>query len=182
MNCVQTEARIYLYRELAPQERKNLDRHLATCRSCAELHERVNEDRVAMRRIFQIPAPVPDYSAITRKVMNTVGKMQRKNSSLDIAFRHPIINPVRYAFAVLSTFLVVTFFVEQGPVIESQGDQKVATLAAQENILLNSESFHRSLSKPRDATKISLYDCVVRCLHTAQGNCADCNSKILKYN
>jgi anti-sigma factor RsiW len=182
MNCVQSEVRIYLYYELAPEERNGLDQHMASCRSCAELHERLHKDLAALKGVIQVTAPMPDYAAITRNVMSVVEKKQRENSWLERSFLDLLITPVRYAFAVLSVFLVVGFVVEQGPVVESHSKVTVAVSVIPEESILNSELFHRSLTTPRTEAKLSLYDCIVRCMHTEQGNCSDCNSKISKYN
>jgi hypothetical protein len=114
--------------------------------------------------------------------MNAVAKMQRKKPWPGILFPDRFINPVRYAFAILSFLLVAGFLVEQDLPDELPGRETVATSAGPEEMLLNSESFHRSLGKPGDEGKISLYACVVRCLHTGQGDCTDCSANLSKYN
>ena len=182
MNCAQAEMRIYLYGELNGREREETDAHMANCPLCRELYGRANESRVLTKRILQTPAPLPDHPRITRQVMGAIGEMPGKRSWSKMHFFDRFIKPVRYACAALSFFLIVGFLVEQNRVIESRGNETNITSDGTEKMPLNSASFYKSLTEARAEKQISLYECVVRCLYTTRGDCADCNSKVLKYN
>jgi hypothetical protein len=132
--------------------------------------------------MIQVPSPLPDYPEMTRQVMSAVVRIQGKRPWFETFLSNRSIAPVRYAFALLSIFLVAGFVAEHGQVIESHNKETVAAFVVPEKIPLNSESFHKSLIPPRAEAKLSLYDCVIRCLHIKQDHCTDCNAKISKYN
>jgi hypothetical protein len=188
MNCAQAEKRIYLYQELTLREQKETELHIATCAKCQAMMERVMNERILIGKIRHLPSPVQDHSEITRRVMSKVLKTQEtKWRVLDLFSLLLSGRPVRYAMAALSLLLVVTFAIEYSFGDGSQKITKRYPRNLQKHVELNSSSFHETLLTEKDKEQTAsrtqaVYACLVRCLHTADPDCAECGNKFSKSN
>jgi hypothetical protein len=181
MNCSEAERRIYLYRELTEGEREETRLHLETCASCSQLMERTREMQRVMRSKYPDP-PMVDKSLLTRRIMNAVEKLQKKKSSSVFRglFAEPFHNPLRYAMAALSLFLIVAFVSEYSMENKTSLLQKQYRQVPGRKTELNSASFHDAFIAAKEKNKgntMSLYECVVNCVSSQDPDCAYCKNK-----
>ncbi|MEX2231618.1 MAG: hypothetical protein WD824_05635 [Cyclobacteriaceae bacterium] len=185
MNCLEAERRINLYRELTEREREETHRHLETCASCSQIMERAIEMQRMMRSQYPDPPPMVDESTMTSRIMNAVEEIQQKRSSSVFRglFANQFNNPLRYAMAAVSLFLVVAFVTEYSLENKTALLEKPYRLVPGKKTELNSASFHDAFIASREKNKgitTSLYECVLNCLRLQDEDCADCKNKFSK--
>lgn len=180
MNCSDAERRIYLYQELTPVQRDETDRHMVSCASCQRLMAKVNDERKILNHILHAPHALPD-AGITNRVISTVHEIQQKRTSPGPSLKL-VYAPVRYAMALISLFLVVTFVNEYKYSLKST-DPVAVYARSERKPKLNSASFYEALAKPKSKDKrASIYECIEECLRTVPVNCAACSVKFSKLN
>jgi anti-sigma factor RsiW len=183
MNCREAEKYIYLYAELDPREREETDRHVANCAKCRQLLDAVGAQRNFIGAAFQVTPELADASRMTRSVMEAICKQQREKVSWPgFLMAIPSLQVLRYSMAVISFLLVVTFFSEYS------AEHRTAPykhIRVERNTKLNTASFHAAFIARKENEKTAnslLYECVVNCFYTPDGDCEGCRKKITNLN
>ena len=178
MNCAQAEEKIYVYRELTPHERVNLDRHVSGCATCKVTMARVATEQATVQRLRGLRPPAPNHSRMTERIMGEVLERQQARRKFFYSFRAAVsAQPLRYAMATFSLILIATFAVEYNSVEGSGAITKRVPGAPRDRVVLNSASFFKSVLTEKEQTTFrtpSIYACMTGCGQTAQGDCADC--------
>jgi hypothetical protein len=179
MNCRESEKNIYLYTELTTRERKVIDRHVRDCPACAHVFERTRSIHVILTHQRADIPQISHESVVTRRVMDAVHETRKEKPPLFATFlSRPIIQPIRYAMAALSLWLVAAFIHEY-----SMGGDAVTLLKQYRKVVpgrkleLNTAAFHDVFltgreKKDRDASLLS--ECIVNCLHKQHADCSEC--------
>ena len=109
MECESAERMILMYRELAPDERMELERHIAGCDSCARQMELQTAFDANIRQAARLPLVPVDAERLTMKVMARVNEQKKSRMNLPIFGMGAWL---RYTMAAVSLILVVTFYAE----------------------------------------------------------------------
>lgn len=180
MNCREAEKRIYIYTELSPRERKETDIHIQSCASCKAVLEHVTSARsIAMS---SSTPPLVNPGDMTRRIMNAV-HTSHPNRSFSFP-RFGLLrfnNGLRYGMAALSFCLLVSFFAEYNRDLQPRRPTAMYTINTKD-VKLNTASFSRTLAAARERNDggTALYECVVNCLRTGDGNCNPCTIRFSK--
>ena len=182
MNCREAESHIYLYRELSPREREETEKHVTTCAGCAQLLEAVRAQSNMIRAASQVEPEIPDASRMTRNIMESVHKRERRNRGVfNMIFPMSSANVLRYSMAMVSLLLVVTFVTEYNTGTQIARPQKAVPV--QRNIELNSTRFHAMFIEKRETmrnTGTLFHECIMNCLYGPADNCEACRKQIAK--
>lgn len=112
MKCKEVEQAIFLYEELAADERSKVDEHVSTCTACALLLDDWRQAKLHISQVKKIPL-LPDNSArLTHRIMNAI-EMPPKATGLEFLWLWFAGQQVRYGFAILSVVIIVFFVAEQ---------------------------------------------------------------------
>jgi predicted anti-sigma-YlaC factor YlaD len=152
MNCSEFEKRIYLYRELTAMERKQTDEHIAQCDSCRELSTQLFQQQELIRKISTKKMVANEPQQLTRKIMNSVERLEKRKNPLDGIAKFLDSLFVRYALGVISILLIV-FYAEQQ--IADQ-IQPIAKAEIRQGPVLNTTSFLKTHMKTRESRSASL--------------------------
>jgi predicted anti-sigma-YlaC factor YlaD len=112
MNCSRFEESIWLYDELTPSQRKDMDEHSINCKTCRKLAEGFFQSRALLKKVSTQKPAVQNAPHLTQRIMNAIEKEKRMTwldelvSCLDSYF-------LRYAFSAVSLFLISFFVFEQ---------------------------------------------------------------------
>ena len=108
MNCKDFETNIYLYSELNPLEKNQLDEHLQSCTTCSALFEEVKQAQHFVREIAEDKILPANAARLTSNIMsNVLSNKQREVSLIDLFFSR-----ARFVMTVLSIGLLIGFAVE----------------------------------------------------------------------
>jgi hypothetical protein len=112
MNCSGFGKSIYLYEELTPSQRRDLDEHSTTCMACSKLAKEVFQSRTLIKKISVQRPQVQNTGQLTQRIMDAIEK-EKRVSWLDRIVSYLDSYFVRYAFSVVSLFLISWFVYEQ---------------------------------------------------------------------
>jgi predicted anti-sigma-YlaC factor YlaD len=147
MNCSECEKRIYLYRELTPNEKKITDEHIAHCSSCRTIALKALQQQEVIRKVRSVKSMPQDPAWLTQRIMNSIERKESHVSRvggiatfLDSLF-------VRYAFSFLSIVLIAFFYIEQG---DAHQVDIVAKVEIKQGTILNTSSFLKTHLKNRE--------------------------------
>lgn len=181
MKCSEFERRIYLYRELTPQEREETDLHLETCQACRMVKEALNNvERITALHRNQTSARTPE-ARMTDRVMSAIRNSKENNAGwLDKMLQGSILSSARYGMAAVSLTLTVLF------IIEYTNAGKASLLVNERRIItgetaeLNLASFHSAFLKAKEADRQKthpLTECLANCLEKQTEECDQCANK-----
>jgi predicted anti-sigma-YlaC factor YlaD len=161
MNCKHWEETIYLYDELAAEERRQVDEHLKQCVTCKQLFLERQHARQLVADVAAMKFELRNESQLTHGIMLATGAIQEREPWLTKVIDSFL---TRYALGACSLVLVVFFLMEQQADFTQQ-DHAVNTAAvSKSDIILDSNSFLKATQAAIDrAGRISnpsLYSCV----------------------
>ena len=197
MKCKTSKKLIYLFSELTENEHQEVRQHISTCTACHKLYHNVAEQPNLLKQAFSTPA-IDSQEEFTDRIMTAVIREQTvKTSRVDRVLYFLQYNPIRYAMAAVSFFLVAFFL------SESTQMNNVSQPLAEHNILpqprtsafnLVSEEFIervRSADTLNAATilfsvkpskKLNLYECIRICRSNQEPDkCETCKSIYAKF-
>lgn len=150
MNCSGFEENIYLYEELTPSQRKDLDDHSTTCMACKKLADEVFQSRVLIKKISAQRPEAHNTRQLTQRIMNAIEKEKRVPwldgiaSYLDSYF-------VRYAFSAVSLFLISLFVYEQQYSEYKPPIVKTEAIEIEQGTVLDMNTFSNTYLKWRES-------------------------------
>lgn len=153
MSCKEFEQRIYVYRELAVDERKLVDAHLQSCASCAAMFAEIKGTLQPVEQVSIEKAVPLNAARLTRSIMSKIASDKITRSSI---FTELLWGRARLVLTGLSIVLLVSFAVE---FLEDAAQFKAAqNLVVNNSVVLNSKAFRDNFLQ--DRVKHSLFaDC-----------------------
>jgi hypothetical protein len=188
MSCKECEKLIFLYKELTPEEKRNIDAHLVTCHSCAKIFEQTQQHRIVVQQVLE-PVPekfVNENPFLTAKIISAI--QSKKPESIIGKFLPFLHFPlVRSSMALISVALLVTFSIEIWPAQNIAGlVGRYRQISITETVRLNSQKFHeqiRAAVKANSRTTTSSFS-IAACFNECKENKTDiaCNECISELN
>ena len=135
MKCSEYEQSIYLWKEISPEEKAALNRHMEVCPTCAALFQQVQLMQERVTEVSITKTNSPHSAHLTSRIMQAVHEQQR-NSTVNLTAR--LFSPfqlIRYSFATLSLVLLVSFGLEY---IHTGTPQKTQSTTMEEGVILSS--------------------------------------------
>lgn len=149
------EQQIYLYEELSPAERVQLDQHLLQCDECNKLMEQVLRQRTINRKAF-VAREMKNPSIITSNIMRAI-QSGIKPSWPDRLATYLNEQWLRWTLTAISAALILFFIVEQ----QGGSGREGLKMNDHSGSVLNTRSFLEAHRKVRARTSIaSWYDCL----------------------
>lgn len=152
MKCSAYEQSIYLWEEISPEEKAELNRHMEICPACTALFQQVQLMQAQLTEVSLNKTIAPHAAQLTSRIMQAVHEQQHANLATRLFSSFQLI---RYAFATLSLVLLVSFGVEY---IHTGAPQKTLTTTREEGVILSS-AIIRSSAEDRKKRKSIFSTC-----------------------
>ncbi len=149
MKCSAYEQSIYLWEEISPEEKAELNRHMEICPACTALFQQVQLMQAQLTEVSKNKTPAPHAAQLTSRIMQAVHEQQRSLRPTLLTSLFTPFQLIRYAFATLSLVLLVSFGVEY---IHTGAPQKTLTTTREEGVILSS-AIIRSSAEDRKKRK-----------------------------
>ncbi len=186
MRCSDIRKELELYDMLDAHERKQVDTHIAMCPECGALFERVQQAQALIRRAAAVRPEPDDALHLTARIMHGIEHERGKQrntpwwSLLATALR---MQPLRYAYGVVSLLLIGSFVYESARPVRTSTALVIPVAPATSEVHLNTTAFLENLRKPRKESKTKTFLGCIQACQTADGSveCTDCRKLYTKF-
>lgn len=184
MKCIKVKEKLYLYNEITPAERQEVDAHLKICNSCQRVagQLRAANKAVSLHRM-NVPQ-IANQAHMVQRIMGRIETLENTSSTFSwFKFGDRLsVGPLRYALAVLSIFLVTFFLGEYSQSVNDSYVIKHTRVPLGQKTELNLASFHNAFFTLRDKRDPSglFSTCVSSCLQMDESDCEACSKMYSK--
>jgi|GEM_PF-919626 len=183
MRCSDNQKKLDIYDLLSARERKEVDIHIATCPECAAAFERIKQVQALIRKAGSVKPEPDDPLDLTGRIMYGIEQEPsgRRDLLPSISIRWIRIQPLRYAYGIVSLLLIAGFVYETMRPVQPM-DKSIAVASVPTEVPLNTAVFLKKLEKARGgASAMTMLQCIRAC-RAENGSvvCYDCKKQYTK--
>lgn len=154
MSCQKIEELIFLYREINPNEKVLVDKHVIGCKSCSQLLKQINLQNQFIGKVAEMPVRSDNSDRIKSMIMKGIEPKQSINfiDRILFLFEH---RWLQSAMGLVSIIFIAFFITE----ISSAKEFRLEKSNQTNIIRLDTQYFLKAFIKRRESPRtVSLYD------------------------
>lgn len=186
MRCSDIQKDLELYDLLDARERAQVDAHIAVCAECSALFESIQRAQTLIRKAAEARPEPDDALHLTASIMHRVEHeldKQRNTPWWSLLIARLRMQPLRYAYGVVSLLLIGSFVYEFTRPVQTSAAFVVSTAPATSEVHLNTTVFLENLRELRRESKTKTFLGCIQACQTADGGieCTDCIKQYTKF-
>jgi predicted anti-sigma-YlaC factor YlaD len=155
MDCKSIEQLLYLYTELAPDEKEQVKEHLESCTACRQLLESIQQTQQKIHTVA-VHRAVPAHAAnLTRRIVEKLPS-RSKTSPAEAILQFMNKEILRYSLSTVSFILVVVFMIQ----FFDPGQPNIPTRSATSKVVVLNASQWRSAFSKKQQSRSAVAQCI----------------------
>lgn len=186
MRCSDIQKDLELYDLLGARARARVDAHIAACAECSALFESIQRTQALIRKAAEVRPEPDDALHLTTSIMHRIEHerdKQRNTPWLSLLITRLQMQPLRYAYGVVSLLLIGSFVYESTRPMQMSAALVVPVASATSEVHLNTTAFLENLRRLRKESKTKTFLGCIQACQTADGGieCTDCKKLYTKF-